>query len=210
MSHSPRPPAGWPRSWPCAPACCAWPRRAPAPSPPVPRRERTTAAARSATATASTSHASTSATPSPPTTSAPAANPNGLYGLDAMTDLAQLPDLRLQQRMGHLSSIAPDLSNDDWDKLPVHRERRRAGDPGQQGPGRDLPAPSTLASRASASTTRVRVYLDGATTPQVDGTMASLAAGTTAPFLSRWWRTSPPAATPTTSRCRTPSARKWP
>ena len=106
------------------------------------------------------------------------------YGLGAMAAFDQLPNLRLQQRMGHLSSIAPDLSNQDWNNYLYTDSDGGKVILDNQGPGVIYRLHLTLSNPADANTEHVKVYLDGSATPQIDETIAQLGAGTNAPFLA--------------------------
>jgi hypothetical protein len=101
-----------------------------------------------------------------------------------MAAFDQLPDLRLQERTGHLSSVAPDLSNQDWNNYLYTDSDGGKVIFDEQGPGVIYRLHITLQNESDADAMQVMVYLDGATTPQIDETIAQMGAGTGAPFLS--------------------------
>ncbi|MBO0803266.1 MAG: DUF2961 domain-containing protein [Nocardiopsaceae bacterium] len=140
---------------------------------------------------ASKGRAAASATPASATTPASAApatqgpaSATGPYGLSAMSDIAQLPQLGLQQRMGHLSSVAPDLSNQDWNNYLYTDSDGGKVIFDEKGPGVLYRLHITLQDPSDANNLHVKVYLDGASTPQIDETIAAMGTGTNAPFLS--------------------------
>lgn len=106
------------------------------------------------------------------------------YGLAAMTAFDQLPYLNLQERTGHLSSVALARTNQDWNNYLYTDSDGGRVIFDEQGPGVIYRLHITLQNAADANTIHVKVYLDGSATPQIDETIAQMGAGTNAPFLS--------------------------
>jgi hypothetical protein len=146
-------------------------------SPGAMAQSRSSAPASQASPTSPLAHAAAAASAG----TTPAGDP---YGLDAMSALAQLPELRLQERMGHLSSLAPNLSDYDWNNFLYTDSDGGKVIFDEKGPGVIYRLHITLQNGSDASTIHVRVYLDGATAPQIDESIAAMGAGTNAPFLS--------------------------